>query len=612
MNFQDIAGAACRALTARKDGPSLYDICDPLLLKYDGGDRHLGKFYRTALGNPALRPLLRRAGLVELRDGGRLGQLQQALTQARDQETPDWTAIGRPVAALLDSIELSHPRPPPVAAPERAPDLAEIEAAIRSCGAHLLRSYGSNGFIPTYAAFNLIGDPDFGGRELEMALTGLNARGYKNSTLLFNLARVFIARSKAAVLINPPWRGIAEPMWQPMQIRHRSAYYDAFFTEALLSFVDSGLASPDQAGASRRAISDMVEFCLVTSKEDVRAQEGSNEGSNHGANHGARFSVITALAPLPHPRFSRFFSQIKQDLGFGIYVPDCDTTACSFSAATQAGSTDPILDQPLLDFYAGYQVSAGTNEPRVTVPINDNIDYEGGVVTWIDNIAGECPFGNDLDPTLNLDILEVSFRNLKRWKVLETPQRLKTVHKIIGFQKRLVQSGAFRDPRSHIYYLPELYCAYFGRCYAAFAALPAAARAAIDPDGAFEFIRGKVLFYVENELTSAEMNVFDAALALIALGHLGAAPATFTPALHCIVSHLGEGGRRGPFKAYEWNKMKTPIRILVGGPEVTSAFVLMGLALARRALRGSSVKVRAGEPKALVRDANPHHNSDAY
>ena len=115
-------------------------------------------------------------------------------------------------------------------------------------------------------------------------------------------------------------------------------------------------------------------------------------------------------------------------------------------------------------------------------------------------------------------------------------------------------------------------------------ALPQPARGAIDPSGAFELIRGKVLSYVENELIAAEMNVFDAALALMALGHLGAAPASFTPALHCIVRHLGEGGRRGPFKAYEWNKMKTPIRILVGGPEVTSAFVLMGLVLARRAL----------------------------
>jgi hypothetical protein len=333
-----------------------------------------------------------------------------------------------------------------------------------------------------------------------------------------------------------------------------------------------GWRRQEETTASRRAIADMVAFCLSTSREEVRAPDGRS------------FSVITALAPLPHPRFSRFFSHIKQDLGFGVYVPDCDTTACAFSAATQAGSDDPILSQPLLDFYAGYQVGGGANEPKVTVPINDSIDYEGGVVTWIDNLKGERPFGNDLDPTLNLDILEVSFRNLARWKILETPQRLATVQGIIGFQRRLASSGAFADPRSHIYYLPELYCAYFGRCYAAFMALPAEARQAIDPDGAFEMIRLKVLAYVEGDLITSEMNVFDAALALIALGHLGADIATFTPALTCILTHLGEGGRRGPFRAYEWNKMKTPTRILVGGPEVTSAFVLMGLALARRAM----------------------------
>src|SRR5580698_6872090 len=540
MAFHDVAGAAYRALTARKDGPSLYDVCDPLLLRCAAGDPHLSRFYKTALGNPALRPLLRRTGLAELRDEPRLGELRQALIHARDDEAPDWAAIGAPVADLLDTIDLQHPSPGPQPAPDRAPELAQIEAVIRTCGAHLLASFKRNGFIPTYAAFNLIGDADMGGRELLMALTGLNSRGYKNSTLLFNLARIFIARSPARALINPPWTGIAEPMWEPMQIRHRSAYYDAFFTEALLSFVETGLASADQAAAARRAIDDMVEFCLCTSREEVRAQDGS------------AVSVITALAPLPHPRFSRFFAQIKQDLGFGVYVPDCDTTACSFSAATQAGSDDPILDQPLLDFYSGYQVRGGANEPLVTVPLNDNIDYEGGVVTWIDNLKGERPFGNDLDPTLNLDILEVSFRNLARWKVLETPARLAILQRIIGFQKRLASSGAFADPRSHIYYLPELYCAYFGRCYAAFIALPPAAQAAIDPDGAFAFIRGRVLAYVQTELIAMEMNVFDAALALIALAHLGADVASFTPALHVIVSQTGEGGRHGPFKAYEW------------------------------------------------------------
>jgi hypothetical protein len=572
MAFQQIAGAAYRVLTASKDGPSLYDVCDPLL-NGAGGDLHLAKFYKTALGNPALRTLLRRSGLVELNEAPRLAGLREALVRARDDDAPDWAAIGQPVAELLDTIEVSRPRPRPAGRLATAtPGLAEIERAIRACGSHLLQSFDNNGFIPAYAAFNLIGDPDLRGRELLMALGGLNARSYKNSTLLFNLARIFIARSPARDLINPPWSGIAEPMWQPMQIRHRSAYYDAFYTEALLSLLETGLASAAEAAAARRAIGAMVEFCLKPSREQVRMRDGR------------AISVITAIAPAPHPRFSRFFSEIKQNLGFGVYVPDCDTTACAFSAATQAGCDDPLLDQPLLDFYSAYQVRPGANEPAVTVPLNDNIEYDGGVVTWIDNLAGERPYGNDLDPTLNLDILEVSFRNLARWKILETPQRLDTVRRIIGFQRRLAASGAFADPRSHIYYLPELYCAYFGRCYAAFVALPPPSRQTLDPDGSFALIRDRVLAYVRDELTAGEMNSFDAALSLIALGHLGAEAAAFAPALHCILRHFGEGGRHGPFKAYEWNKMKTPTRILVGGAEVTSAFVLMGLSLARKAM----------------------------
>src|SRR5262249_17999631 len=176
---------------------------------------------------------------------------------------------------------------------------------------------------------------------------------------------------------------------------------------------------------------------------------------------------------------------------------------------------------------------------------------------------------------------------LARWKVLDTPQRLATVHRIISFQRRLAESGAFANPRSHIYYLPELYCAYFGRCYAAFLALPPAARQAIDPDGAFEAIRTCVLAYVPGQLIVPDTNPFDAPRALVGLGHPGADVATFTPAWNCITAHHGEGGRRGPYRAYEWNKMKTPTRILVGGPEVTSAFVLMGLALARRAMKAA-------------------------
>ncbi len=100
-----------------------------------------------------------------------------------------------------------------------------------------------------------------------------------------------------------------------------------------------------------------------------------------------------------------------------------------------------------------------------------------------------------------------------------------------------------------------------------------------------EALRHAALGYAGGVLSRSEMNPFDAALALLALSKLGADPRTFEPALAVIAGAFGEGGRRAPFKAYEWNKMKTPTRILVGGPEVTSAFVLSALVHAREALR---------------------------
>jgi hypothetical protein len=562
-----------RALTAAKNGPTIYDLCDPLLRGPGGGDPHLRKFYQTAIANPLLRPLLARADLPQLRDPSQFGALRDAIVAARDQPSPDWLAIGRPVAALLDQFPQHHPARKPAAAAAAPVPAAELDRIIHGCARHLLDTFAKRDFIPAYAAFNLTGDPDFRGRDLLVALQGLNARAYKNSTLLFNLARAFIAGSPSAAVLNPPWSGLAEQMWSPVQIRHRSAYYDAFYAEALMDFLGSGLATPQESGTARRTVERLIGFCLRQSREQVPS-----------LGDGTPFDVITAIAPSPHACFSRFFSNIKADLGFEIYVPDCDTTACSLSAASQFGSQDPILDQPMIDFYAGYQIGPDSNHEMLTVPINDNIEFDGGIVTWIENANGDRPYGNDLDPTLNLDVLELCFRNCDRWKIVDTPQRLATVRRIVDFQRRLVETGAFADPRSHIYYLPELYCAYFGRCYAAFRALPRAQREAIDPDQSFELIRRHVIAYVCEDLLTAEINAFDAALALLALAKLGAEPAAFAPALSCIARSFGEGGRGRPFKAYEWNKMKTPTRIVVGGPEVTSAFVLSALVHARQAM----------------------------
>src|SRR4029078_9226679 len=114
-----------RALTATKNGPTSYDLGAPLLLGPGGGDAHLRKFYKTAIANPALRPLLSRAGLPQLRDPTQFNALRDAILAARDQASPDWLAIGRPVAALLDQVPHSHPKRPP--APPPTEPVAAVE-----------------------------------------------------------------------------------------------------------------------------------------------------------------------------------------------------------------------------------------------------------------------------------------------------------------------------------------------------------------------------------------------------------------------------------------------------------------------------------------------------
>jgi hypothetical protein len=139
----------------------------------------------------------------------------------------------------------------------------------------------------------------------------------------------------------------------------------------------------------------------------------------------------------------------------------------------------------------------------------------------------------------------------------------------------------FADPRAHIYYLPELYSRLFRPLLRhAPRAAGGQTQAILDPDDAFELHPPSACSPMCRTTSPRnEMNPFDAALALLALGHLGAA-ALDVQRRRSTVHRAPDRrrlGPRSPFKAYEWNKMKTPTRILVGGPEVTSAFVLMGL-----------------------------------
>src|SRR5262245_57750056 len=145
MQLRKISRAAYRAFTTAKTGPTIYDLCDPLLAGAGEGNAHLRKFYKKAVANPALRLLLARAGLPQLPDKARFDALNAALRAARDDATPDWSSIGRPVAALIDELPQKHPGRPAAAAANPVPSPAELEQIVRACARHLLDCFRKRG-----------------------------------------------------------------------------------------------------------------------------------------------------------------------------------------------------------------------------------------------------------------------------------------------------------------------------------------------------------------------------------------------------------------------------------------------------------------------------------
>ena len=112
MDLTYFAGAAFRAFTAKRNGPTLYDLCDPVLRGAGPGDAHLRKFYKTALANPALRPLLGRAGLPQLADPAQFRAWQDALIAARETAPPTRRISPRGMQQTHGKTGQTQPRRP--------------------------------------------------------------------------------------------------------------------------------------------------------------------------------------------------------------------------------------------------------------------------------------------------------------------------------------------------------------------------------------------------------------------------------------------------------------------------------------------------------------------
>jgi hypothetical protein len=425
-------------------------------------------------------------------------------------------------------------------------------------------------------------------------LRGLGSYEYKNMTVVMSLIRCFLmANPKKRSLLRKPYRGVCEVMRQRIAwIWHRSAFYDAFFFEILLNFIERPATGRSERKRLLPILENLVRFITVTSIEWLVSP-----------NRGTRFPAITCLprgkGDLPLTRLSLADWKKKELLGFGDYVPDTDTTFLGLAVARRwidfaesAGiDADPdllrscreFLDHPGVEIIEELQVGSQYESNPPTIQITTPLDYYGAVPIWFDK-PFEKPdgrtlheaLGNEICPGHNMDIFEAILANRKQWRAFEG-RNLEVVHRFLEFHHRAYLSGNFKIESALKYYLPEIYVFYTGRMYDRYLTLGDEERATLDPEGKIEEIRTVALDYLENDLVGRTLNPFDAALAvssLVLLRHPSKDDGVVATAFRVLSDSLGEGRRRHPYQAYEWNRMRHPTRIIVGSDVATTLFVL--------------------------------------
>ncbi|MDD1608232.1 MAG: hypothetical protein LUQ18_07015, partial [Methylococcaceae bacterium] len=194
--------------------------------------------------------------------------------------------------------------------------------------------------------------------------------------------------------------------------------------------------------------------------------------------------------------------------------------------------------------------------------------------------------GNEICPGHNMDILDSILLNRKQWRALEG-ENLSFLHRLIDFHYRAFVSGNFRHETALKYYLPEIYTYYLGRMYQTYQTLSESEKRILDPEQKIERMRQIALQYCKDELIGYSLNAFDAALAVSALVLLEYEPkhdGVIATGLKVMRAAAGEGKHGHPYRAYEWNRMRHPTRILIGSEVSTSLFVLRACSEAMRYL----------------------------
>lgn len=609
----------CKAAVTRN--ANIYDICDRSILKEDcltEPGLNLRLVYRKLVGHPLLKYLILKGcrhpdiSLTEIFQYQDMMRLAMHATYDNWQD-PQWIeSTFRLLARLLDRIE--NPRwqvREKIEPVGREAGREEIQGVIDSCLRDILRVWDKDKhdpWFPVAAQIVLSGDDHMDGESLLNVLQGIGTFEYKNTTVLFALIRCFLMTNPFKLwLIRRSYRGVCEPMSAPLAwIWHRIAFSDVNFFEHLLVFLDSDSSRRKHYDQIVPILENLLRYCVITSQEWLVTP-----------NNGIRHPAITCLPKDAEGqqlcRLTKSAWQIKQDLGFGDYVPDTDTTFLTLAMARKwldwvgqeqlpvdkrlLEECERILAYPWVEIISEYQVGGGYTSNLPTIQITRPLDYDGSVPIWFDKqfkkpdgrIVREI-LGNEICPGHNMDILESILLNRKQWRALEG-KNLLFMHKLLDFHHRAFVSGNFRNETALQYYLPEIYTYYLGRLYRTWNTLSDAEKHTLDPDGKIEEMRRIALQYCKDELLAHTLNAFDASLAVSALVLLEYEPRNdgmIATGLKIMSDAAGEGWQGHPYKAYEWNRMRHPTRILVGSEVSTSLFVLRASSEAMRYLYGES------------------------
>jgi hypothetical protein len=479
---------------------------------------------------------------------------------------------------------------------------------IDNCLQDILRTWDkdkNDPWFPVAAQVQLSGDDHMDGKNFINVLQGVRSFEYKNITVLFALIRCFLMTNPARLkLIRKPYLGICEPMSASFAwIWHRIAFSDVNFFEHLLVFLSSDASRRQHYPRIVPILENLLRYCVCSSREWL-------ETPNNHVPHPAITCLPIDAVGRPLCRLSEEAMQRKRDLGFGDYVPDTDTTFLTLAMARKwldfvqreqltvdkslLEACESLLAYPWVEIISEYQVGGKYSSNPPTIQITKPLDYEGAVPIWFDKTFKKIDgriireiLGNEICPGHNMDILDAILVNRKQWLALEG-ENLAFLQRLLDFHHRAFVSGNFRHETALKYYLPEIYVYYLGRMYQTYQTLTDIDKRTLDPEGKIEDMRRIAQQYCKDELTGYSLNAFDAALAVSALVLLSYEPrqdGVIAAGLKVLSQAAGEGRGKHPYRAYEWNRMRHPTRILVGSEVATSLFVLRACSEAMRYLR---------------------------